>query len=461
VGPDSVTFIATGGPLPPDTYTVTLRSAANGFTDLASGELLDGDGDGTPGGDFVDTFIVDALQPVVVSLPDFTRGSLQPVDVPPVEVIETPVDDVTPGLPIQVSNADGIESVVLTITYDPELLDITAASPGPDMPVGSTVVPDFADVGTLRQVTLTFSSPDSLSAGSAELITLTAEVPDSAPSGTAQVLDVEIVSINGGAPAATADDALHEVGYFGDTTGNGGYSGLDAQRVARVVVGLDAGFEAFPTIDPLIVSDVTGNGGLSGLDAQRIAQMVVGLDPAEIPPLPQPLRLDGPPSVAKAADSLTPSQLLPVVEAAVARIESINREEGLPLPVVVFEIIDLPGDLLGLTDGQIVQIDINAAGHGWFIDATPWDDVEFALTNGAHELRALPGLAVADRADLLTVILHELGHVLGYDHEDDGIMDDTLPLGTRRLLLDEFDGVLDADGVSAGAVDQAFASFGS
>ena len=39
------------------------------------------------------------------------------------------------------------------------------------------------------------------------------------------------------------------------------------------------------------------------------------------------------------------------------------------------------------------------------------------------------------RADLLTVVLHELGHILGDNHELEGIMEDMLPLGTRRLPL--------------------------
>src|SRR5262249_38280028 len=67
-----ITFIQTGqtgvpgtntpglplfGVLPNDTYTVTLRSASNGFKD-ASGGLLDGNANGTPGDDFVTTFVV-------------------------------------------------------------------------------------------------------------------------------------------------------------------------------------------------------------------------------------------------------------------------------------------------------------------------------------------------------------------------------------------------------------------
>jgi hypothetical protein len=90
---------------------------------------------------------------------------------------------------------------------------------------------------------------------------------------------------------ATSDAAVHAVAFFGDATGNGAYSGLDAQRVARVGVGLDRGFAAYPNIDPVILSDITGNGQLSGLDAQRIALAAVGGAVPEIPAVAQPQRL--------------------------------------------------------------------------------------------------------------------------------------------------------------------------
>src|SRR5262249_52888410 len=65
-----VTFIQTGGLLAPDTYTATLRSAANGFRTPA-GLLLDGNGDGTPGDDRVATFTVTPFSGAVVSIADF------------------------------------------------------------------------------------------------------------------------------------------------------------------------------------------------------------------------------------------------------------------------------------------------------------------------------------------------------------------------------------------------------
>ncbi len=476
VSGNRLTFIATGGVLPTDTYTVTLRSADNAVRDL-SGELLDGDSNGSPGGDYQTAFVVAAPESVVVSLPDFTRGPSQDVNLPA---------DGT-GLPLMLTDGrvggDGITSVQLTITYDAALLAITAAVAGPDAP-GAVVA---ADTDTPGQIIVSFTTATALASGEWHFVALTATVPSGAEYGAAHVLDVSGVSINGGGnpTAATANDALHLAAYIGDATGNGTYSGLDAQRVARVGVGLDGGLEAFPQIDPVIVADVTGNGALSGLDAQRIAQEAVGLDAVAIPPIPQPqpLRLandrsrsretsDG--AIAPSTDhpnsgELGYGDLAPVVEAAVARIELAGHlVEADVLQDVPFEIIDPSGDLLGRAFGQTVQIDINAAGYGWFIDAKASHDAEFGQRNGngAHRLTALRGSSAADRVDLLTVIMHEFGNALGHDHSDGGVMDESLPLGTRRVwddesLLDdsgELGTLLDAADLATPAIDDYFAA---
>lgn len=56
---------------------------------------------------------------------------------------------------------------------------------------------------------------------------------------------------------------------------------------------------------------------------------------------------------------------------------------------------------------SFVWIDLDAAGHGWVTDPSG------------------PGM------DLLTVVVHELGHVAGLEHDDEGVMQPVLSPGTR------------------------------
>jgi hypothetical protein len=88
--------------------------------------------------------------------------------------------------------------------------------------------------------------------------------------------------------------------------------------------------------------------------------------------------------------------------------------------------VDLPGAMLGQEDGGIIELDSDAAGHGWFVDPTPGDDVEFGPDG-----RALAGSGAAGTMDLLTVVLHELGHLLGFEHGALPFMSETLAAGVR------------------------------
>jgi hypothetical protein len=77
----------------------------------------------------------------------------------------------------------------------------------------------------------------------------------------------------------------------------------------------------------------------------------------------------------------------------------------------------LDGNIVGDQQFGQIAIDTDAAGHGWFVDPTPNDNSEFThvLNAAGTDLLTDPSNAAAGHLDLLTVVTHELGHVIGLD----------------------------------------------
>ncbi len=137
-----------------------------------------------------------------------------------------------------------------------------------------------------------------------------------------------------------------------------------------------------------------------------------------------------------AATALTQVQLQPVVEAAITRLsaQGLTPWQREQLSAVTVEIGDLPGSLLGLATPQTITLDAMAAGYGWFIDPTPLDDAEFVTGSGSSTFDSRA------RMDLLTAVMHELGHTLGLDDLDDHgseaeLMYQLLAVGIRRIMV--------------------------
>jgi hypothetical protein len=273
-----MSFVPTGGLLPPASYTVTLRSSSTGFR-AADGSLLDGNRDRSSGGNYVASFSVAAplSMAVTVSIPDVARG--------PGQQVQAPAGGI--GLPLRLSAPQaGVTQVILALLYDPALLTITTASLAPGLPTGSMVT---LDTSTTGRAVVTLSLGSALGPGTLDIVHLTARVPDNAPYRAKQVLDLADVEVRAGnllSLPVLEDDGLQAVIYFGDATGNAGYSSSDAVAALRAAVGADSGLRNFALLDPRIVGDISGNLRLDATDSLRILQEAVGIDRPEIPPLP-------------------------------------------------------------------------------------------------------------------------------------------------------------------------------
>ncbi len=134
--------------------------------------------------------------------------------------------------------------------------------------------------------------------------------------------------------------------------------------------------------------------------------------------------------------ALTTDELAPVVEAAIDNWSAavLTADQADALQHVDVRIADLPGARLAETCRGTITLDVKAAGFGWFVDATPSSNEEFGEAASGETLTALEPEAV-DRIDLLTVVEHELGHILGLEDLDalaDSLMSETLQPGVRR-----------------------------
>ena len=357
---NTATFVKTGGPLAADTYTVTLVSGSNAFRDARSGELLDGNGDGTVGDNYTTTFTVASYSgDRIVSLPDFARGPEQSVDFSQTVIGDNGLDV---GLPIRISDGTNVTSASVTVDYNPELLNITGVSMAKEAPAGWNVNWNVNNISaTSAELTIT-ATGTALSAGLQNLFELAANVPSTATYGAGEELRISSVSLGsaGGPIAAIGDEAMQKLALVGDATGDRSYSSMDASDIARVVVGLDNGFAAYLLTDPVVVGDVTADGTLSGLDAFDVARTAAALSTPIVPAVPGDY-VSTPPN-----PTVDPTVTIPLGALA-------NPGGTVTLPITVSEVNGLRGVDLAFTYNSTVlslsnsdiSLEGNLASNGW------------------------------------------------------------------------------------------------
>jgi len=151
---------------------------------------------------------------------------------------------------------------------------------------------------------------------------------------------------------------------------------------------------------------------LTGLQAQPLIDAANAAIASALPAL---RAFDISPSDQGAVTVVTAVKIESVMDAAIASWGEADIDDHILRHVNSLHvyIADLPHDYLGLASSNAIWIDRNAAGHGWSLGAS----------------------RTSDRMDLLSVISHELGHVLGFDHDaDHDVMAPTLSLGNRSIV---------------------------
>ena len=380
----TVTFVKTGSPLAPDTYTITLRSAINGFKD-GEGHLLDGDADGNEGGNYVQTVTVQPTTARVLSLPDFARGPAQAVNVPAT----------ASGVPITLSDGADVLGLSFTLDYDAAILTVS------DLSLGSTMPPDWSiesNVTSPGHVSVILYGATPLGAGQIVLAAIDATVPSDAPYRSAGILSLNDIAINDGAIAAASDSAVEVAAYVGDASGNGAYGALDAAFIARVSVGRDSGFAAYRMKDPAIIGDTSGDGHLGAIDAAFLARKFVGRVQPQIPDLPSPM-----PVIASVGPD--PTLRLPIVDSA-----SPGSVLALPLTtdgaqgLLAFDLkITYDAALLDVSNSDVVKGSL--LGSDWTVVPNVVGGV---ITVSAYGIDPLPS---NDPGNLLQITYHVHGDI--------------------------------------------------
>ena len=278
---DSLTGIAlapnTSDRLDPGDYNLSIASRADGLIAAADSDWLDGDQDGTPGDAYSYSFSHSSSDHLI-SIGDTARAPGQTLGLNGADAKA----NIT-GLPILVSTATSIRELHGTIRYEANALSQRSLIPGRQLPADWSLSQQDDGNGT---ITYNASGTTALTGSDQEIFRLAATVDDNATYGTSTLIQPTAASTDDPSLVFNTDPCLLVTAFTGDTTGNSSYSALDASLVARVVVQLDSGFDAFDHYAPTLIGDTTGNGRLSSLDASEILKRVVGLPTTSFPLTP-------------------------------------------------------------------------------------------------------------------------------------------------------------------------------
>ena len=193
------------------------------------------------------------------------------------------------------------------------------------------------------------------------------------------------------------------------------------------------------TIDPLLIINLLNAGHAAGTDSPTVFPDTDGdrlVVPRDVLVVINSLNAQLEARAARPAFVLSETAAQRTAAAAIdywsgtgiapAAVDRLRRVE--------IRIADLPGDAVGVTRGNIITLDSTAAGYGWDLET----NLAISGSPGDRETHR-------ERVDLLTAVLHEMGHMLGLQDDashSDSLMHARLQPGQRRLPESAVDAIL-------------------
>ncbi|WP_153016629.1 beta strand repeat-containing protein, partial [Cylindrospermopsis raciborskii] len=309
------------------------------------------------------TFNVPAAGPVVY-LPSFARGPGQPVNINGT------------GIPVKISNTDGLTNIRITVDYDSDALNITGAQLASGLTgweiVGTPTIANGRVTVDLRDI-ITDNVNNPLPAGDREVIRLIADVPNNAVFNSAEVIEVSAGARAGSRSVAISDStSVQKVAFFADTNANGRVNAADAVSILRLAAGLANGFSSLDLVDPNIVADINGNNRTNAADAVSILRFAAGLPSNNIPVVPNP--------------SLATSGIDPTISILPANVTGA-RGDTVSLKLSITSTEQGANNLAGY--GLRVRFDTNlldiADGQGDSADVTPSSTAGFTVVENVSD----------------------------------------------------------------------------
>ena len=247
------------------------------------------------------------------------------------------------------------------------------------------------------------------------------------------VNDFGIVGLPGGSTATPNVENYVNSQNPGSASGSFGVGGT-------VLISATSGFSTGAAMSFLIAAP----GGVEKAVSKRIVTTsqasAPAAKPASAPVESRTAKTDiAPATQVPDAGLLKQGELDSVVATAVTHWDKtgLSKDQIATLRKLQFEVADLPDLRLGEADGNRIRVDNNAGGSGWFIDVKGDSDALFAKASGTRSYTNSSSTP-AGRIDLLTAIMHEMGHALGLDDsylekDRDSLMYGYLTKGERRL----------------------------